>query len=155
MNFLKKPMFKLILTTIMTVLFLCIHTVVLGVSKKGNSPNDRPNVIFFSTDDLNTWVNPLGYSQAITPNLDRLAEMGITFTNAHAPATYCAPSRSAIFSGLHASSTGCYNYEIYHYDMPELASLQTAFSQAGYKAYGAGKTYHHRGGSIDMPGWEE
>jgi len=117
--------------------------------------NDRPNVIFFATDDLNTWVNPLGYNQAKTPNLDRLSKMGITFTNAHAPAVYCAPSRSAIFSGLHASSTGCYKDEIYHYDNPELVSLQSAFSQAGYKAYGAGKTYHHRAGSIDMRGWEK
>jgi len=39
-----------------------------------------PNVIMFITDDLNNWVNPLGYNQAITPNLDRLAEAGVTFT---------------------------------------------------------------------------
>jgi len=137
-----------------SILLFCIHTAASGTPQGANSENDRPNVIFFATDDLNTWVNPLGYSQAKTPNLDRLSAIGITFTNAHAPASYCAPSRSAIFSGLHASTTGCYNDEIYHYDRPELASLQTAFSQAGYKAYGAGKTYHHRAGSIDMRGWE-
>ena len=137
------------------VLLFCMHTVVLWSFQKENRTNLPPNVIFFATDDLNTWVNPLGYGQAITPNLDRLSAMGITFTNAHAPAPYCAPARSAIFSGLHASTTGCYNDEIYHYDRPELTSLQTAFSQAGYKAYGAGKTYHHRAGSIDMRGWDE
>lgn len=122
---------------------------------RAQTSSQNPNVIFFSTDDLNTWINPLGYSQAKTPNLDRLAKMGITFTNAHAPGVYCAPSRSAIFSGLHASSTGCYTDEIYFYDHPGIVSLQSAFSQAGYKAYGAGKTYHHRAGSIDMRGWEE
>ncbi|MCP4312297.1 MAG: sulfatase-like hydrolase/transferase [Bacteroidetes bacterium] len=108
----------------------------------------------FATDDLNTWINPLGYNQAITPNLDRLAERGITFTNAHAPAAYCAPSRSAIWSGLHASSTGCYNDELYFYDNPELVSMQTAFDQAGYLTYGAGKLYHHRAGSFDTRGWD-
>lgn len=41
------------------------------------------------------------------------------------------------------------------YDNPEILSLQTAFSLAGYKTYGAGKLYHHRAGSIDMRGWEE
>ena len=66
----------------------------------------QPNVIMFVTDDLNDWVNPLGYNQAITPNLDRLARMGVTFTNAHAPGVYCAPSRTAIWTGLHASTTG-------------------------------------------------
>ena len=45
---------------------------------------DSPNVILFSMDDLNDWVSPLGYSQAITPNMDRLADAGVLFTNAHA-----------------------------------------------------------------------
>ncbi|MEX0983034.1 MAG: sulfatase-like hydrolase/transferase [Bacteroidales bacterium] len=115
----------------------------------------RPNVIFFATDDLRTWVNPLGYAQAKTPNLERLANMGITFTNAHTPGAYCAPSRTAIFTGLHASTTGCYNNELYFFDYPELVGLHRAFSQTGYKAYGAGKLFHHREGSIDMRGWEE
>lgn len=136
------------------ILLICSCVVAFLNTEIVNSKTIQPNIIFFSTDDLNTWVNPLGYGQAITPNLDRLSAMGITFTNAHAPAPYCAPSRSAIFSGLHASSTGCYNDEIYFYDRPELASLQSAFSQGGYTTYGAGKTYHHRAGSIDMRGWD-
>lgn len=123
-------------------------------AQSGIKSVEHPNVIMFATDDLNTWVNPLGYTQAKTPNLDRLAAMGISFTNAHAPAAYCAPSRSAIWSGLHASSTGCYNDELYFYDMPELVSMQTAFDQAGYKTYGAGKLYHHRAGSFDPRGWD-
>jgi arylsulfatase A-like enzyme len=115
----------------------------------------KPNVIFFATDDLRAWINPLGYEQAITPNLERLANMGITFTNAQAPGAYCAPSRTAIFTGLHSSTTGCYDDELYFFDYPEMVGLHRAFNQAGYKAYGAGKLFHHREGSIDMRGWEE
>jgi arylsulfatase A-like enzyme len=114
----------------------------------------KPNIIFFATDDLRTWVNPLGYEQAKTPNIERLANMGITFTNAQAPGAYCAPSRTAIFTGLHASTTGCYNDELYFWDYPDLVGLHRAFSQSGYKAYGAGKLLHHAAGSIDMRGWE-
>jgi arylsulfatase A-like enzyme len=114
----------------------------------------RPNIIFFATDDLRAWINPMGYEQAKTPNLDRLANMGITFTNAQAPGAYCAPSRTAIFTGLHASTTGCYNDELYFFDDPDLVGMHRAFSQSGYKAYGAGKLFHHREGSIDMRGWE-
>ncbi len=135
-------------------LLICFQFLIAVKAQSGASSIDHPNVIMFATDDLNTWVNPLGYHQAITPNLDRLAERGITFTNAHAPAAYCAPSRSAIWSGLHASSTGCYNDELYFYDMPELVSMQTAFDQAGYLTYGAGKLYHHRAGSFDTRGWD-
>jgi arylsulfatase A-like enzyme len=135
---------------ILTLLACCIQT-----SLAAQGIVTQPNVIFFATDDLRNWVNPLGYEQAKTPNLERLANMGITFTNAHAPGAYCAPSRTAIFTGLHASTTGCYNDELYFFDYPELVGLHQAFSQAGYKAYGAGKLFHHSGGSIDMRGWEE
>ncbi len=114
-----------------------------------------PNVIFFALDDLNEWINPLGYDQAITPNLNRLANAGVTFTNAHAPSTYCAPSRTAIFTGLQASTTGCYGNEIYHFDFPDLVPLQVAFKEAGYNAWGAGKLFHHRGGYVDLRGWNE
>jgi arylsulfatase A-like enzyme len=115
----------------------------------------RPNVIFFALDDLNSWINPLGYKQAITPNYDRLANAGVTFTNAHAPGVYCAPSRTSVFTGLHASTTGCYGNEIYHFDLPHLVPLQVAFKQGGYNTWGAGKLFHHRGGYVDLRGWNE
>jgi len=48
-----------------------------------------PNVLIIAVDDLNHWVGHLGRNpQAKTPNIDRLAAMGTTFTNAHtAPKT--------------------------------------------------------------------
>lgn len=116
---------------------------------------EKPNIIFFALDDLNDWINPLGYNQAITPNLNRLAESGVIFTNAHAPGSYCAPSRSAIFTGLQSTSTGCYMDEIYHYDYPDLVPLHMAFTQNGYDAWGAGKLFHHRAGYVDLREWNE
>ena len=120
-----------------------------------NQSKTQPNVIFFSVDDMNDWAGPLGYKQVKTPNMDRLAESGVTFTNAHAPGVYCAPSRSAIWTGLQASTTGVYENEIYHYDFPELVPLQMAFKQGGYNTYGAGKLFHHRGGYVDLRSWDE
>ncbi|MFC2081503.1 sulfatase, partial [Bacteroidota bacterium] len=96
-----------------------------------------------------------GYSQAKTPNLDRLAEMGIVFDNAHAPGVYCAPSRTAIFTGLHATTTGCYQTQVFHYEHPELVSMQMAFKQGGYNTYGGGKLFHHPAGYLDMRDWDE
>ncbi|MFM7869529.1 MAG: sulfatase-like hydrolase/transferase, partial [Planctomycetaceae bacterium] len=54
---------------------------------------ERMNVLFIAVDDLNHWVGHLGRNpQAKTPNLDRLAALGITFTNAHCAAPVCNPS---------------------------------------------------------------
>lgn len=116
---------------------------------------EQPNIVMFVMDDLNDWVTPLGYYQAKTPNLDRLAKSGVTFKNAHAPGVFCAPSRTAILTGMHASTTGCYSNEVFHYDHPDLVTLQMAFKQAGYNTYGAGKIYHHRSGYLDLRGWDE
>ncbi|MFY0653497.1 MAG: sulfatase [Cyclobacteriaceae bacterium] len=124
-------------------------------SKSADSEKQKPNVIFFALDDMNDFINPLGYGQAVTPNLDRLAEMGVTFTNAHAPNSYCAPSRTAIWTGLQSTTTGCYRDEVYFYDYPNLVPMQEAFLQAGYKTYGAGKLFHHRPGHVDLDGWTE
>lgn len=138
----------------MTVFFV----LVIGVPLQARDPGvqrERPNVIMFIMDDLNDWITPLGYVQAKTPNLDRLAKSGVTFTNAHAPGVFCAPSRTAILTGMHASTTGCYENEVFHYDHPDLVTLQMAFKQAGYNTYGAGKIYHHRSGYVDLRGWTE
>jgi arylsulfatase A-like enzyme len=136
----------------LTSLFL----VTLFLGGCGNmKPESPPNVIMFVTDDLNDWVGPLGYKQAVTPNLDQLASEGVTFTNAQAPGVYCAPSRTAIWTGLHASTTGCYGDHVFHYDYPDMVTMQMAFKEAGYETYGAGKLYHHRSGYVDLRGWDE
>jgi arylsulfatase A-like enzyme len=118
------------------------------VSAKGS-----PNVIFFAVDDLCDWVGAMGHAQARTPNMDALARGGVSFNNAHCPGVFCAPSRSAIFTGQFASTTGCYRTEIYYHNHPELRPLQVSFAKAGYATYGAGKLFHHSAGYIDHRGW--
>jgi arylsulfatase A-like enzyme len=119
------------------------------------SAKERPNVIFFAVDDLCDWVGAMGHEQAITPNMDSLARRGVTFTYAHSPGTYCAPSRAAIFLGQYASTTGCYGNEVYQYDHPEIRPLQVSFKRGGYATFGAGKLFHHREGYLDRRGWDE
>jgi len=46
-----------------------------------NPKSPAPNILFIAIDDLRDWANYLGYKQAKTPNLDRLAAMGVAFTN--------------------------------------------------------------------------
>ncbi|MEM6911344.1 MAG: sulfatase [Verrucomicrobiota bacterium] len=136
-------------------LLLVATLALLSPSAPAAAPAERPNVVFFSFDDLNDWINPMGYRQALTPNLDRLAERGVTFQNAHTPATYCAPARSAIFTGRYATTTGCYRAQVYFRENPEWVPLQLSFQRAGYRTFGTGKLFHHREGFIDQRGWDE
>lgn len=115
----------------------------------------QPNIVFFALDDLCDWVGPLGYEQAVTPNMDRLADIGLTFWNAHTGGVYCAPSRAAIFSGQYAATTGCYQSALYFKAHPDVVPMQAAFQNGGYETYGAGKLFHHPAGQIDMRGWDE
>ena len=111
--------------------------------------------MFFALDDLCDWVGPLGYGQAVTPNMDRLAKKGVTFVNAHTAGVFCAPSRSAIFTGRHASNTGCYTTQVYFHHRPDLQPLQVTFQKGGYRTFGAGKLFHHPAGFVDLRGWDE
>ncbi|MFN6050472.1 MAG: sulfatase-like hydrolase/transferase, partial [Planctomycetia bacterium] len=112
---------------------------------------DKPNVLFIAVDDLNHWVGHLGRNpQTKTPNLDRLAKMGVTFTRAYCAAPVCNPSRAALMSGLRPGSTGVYdNGQDWKKVIPPGQTLTTQFLKAGYKVFGAGKIYHssaHRDG---------
>ena len=131
---------------------LCLTVLACGGAR---AADDRPNIVFFALDDLNDWIQPLGCEQAITPNMDRLAASGITFTSAHTAGVFCAPSRSALFTGRHASTTGCYTTQVYHRDHPDIRPLQVVLHDAGYATYGAGKLFHHPAGYLDRRGWDE
>ncbi len=79
------------------ILMLCI----LGVSCTGPDPDSGtlPNVLFILSDDIG--YGDLGCYGGLlpTPNLDRLAEEGMRFTDAHSPAALCAPSRFSMLTG--------------------------------------------------------
>ena len=114
----------------------------------------RPCVLFIAIDDLNHWVGHLGrHPQTKTPNIDRLAKSGVTFTRSYCTAPACNPSRASVMSGLRPSSTGCYlNSQNWRPGISEDILLNSHFSRAGYRVYGAGKIYHgpaDRGGHWD------
>lgn len=136
---------------------LPVFALALGLLTEASAQDaSRPNVLFLAVDDMNDWIGCLESTpQAITPNLDRLAERGVAFTNAHTAGVFCAPSRAAIFTGQYASTTGCYQTANYFFDHPEIEPIQVSFAKAGYETYGAGKLFHHPEGAIDQRGWTE
>ncbi len=99
-------------------------------------------------DDMNDWVGFLGgHPQTITPNLDRLAEKGVNFTNAHCPAPGCSPSRNAILFGIEPHNSGLYVfYNINNIEdgvLNDYTSLPHLFKNNGYTTCGLTKVFHN------------
>jgi len=70
---------------------------------------DKPNILWISTEDHSPIIGAYGDEYAHTPNLDRLAEQGIVYKNAFVSSPICAPARSGIITGMHATSLGTQN----------------------------------------------
>ena len=115
-----------------------------GDSLSAQSP--KPNVLFITIDDLNDWVGCLGgHPQVKTPNIDRLAERGVLFSNAHCQAPICNPSRVSFMTGLLPSTSGVYQLAPDFRSAPELKDLVTIpqhFAAHGYQTYQVGKIFH-------------
>lgn len=66
----------------------------------------KPNIIYILADDLGYGdLSCYGQTKFLTPNIDRLAEEGIRFTQHYSGSTVCAPSRSTLMTGLHTGHT--------------------------------------------------
>jgi arylsulfatase A-like enzyme len=81
-------------------------------SKKKNIENkhritERPNIVFIMSDD-HAYQAISAYDSSLikTPNIDRIAKMGMLFTNASVTNSICAPSRATILTGKHSHLNG-------------------------------------------------
>jgi arylsulfatase A-like enzyme len=92
---------KLLIITLMALTFSC---------KQGNKEStvedsanvQKPNIIYIMADDLGyADIGPYGQEKIKTPNLNRMAQEGIQFTQHYAGNTVCAPSRCALMTGMH------------------------------------------------------
>jgi arylsulfatase A-like enzyme len=128
----------------MIVRFLWLVIWALSCVSVYSETKKMPNVLFIAVDDLNHWLGYLGRNpQSKTPNIDKLAARGISFTRSYCAAPSCNPSRAALMSGMRPSSTGVYvNSNNWMQVIEQDKTLLTAFRNAGYYVCGSGKIYH-------------
>jgi len=110
----------------------------------------QPNVILIICDDLNDSVEGMGgHSQAYTPNIERLMDHGVRFTNAHCNAPICGPSRASLWTGLLPSTSGYYGFDQQSNDwrdfeiLGDAVTLMEHFKANSYTVWGSGKIFHN------------
>ncbi|TNJ46004.1 arylsulfatase [Tamlana fucoidanivorans] len=105
----------------------------------------KPNIIYILADDLGYGdLGVYGQIKFKTPNIDKLASEGMLFTQHYSGSTVCAPSRSALLTGMHTGHTVVRgNKEMEpegQYPMPDdTYTLAESLKKAGYTTGAFGK----------------
>ncbi|RXK46527.1 sulfatase family protein [Aquirufa rosea] len=119
---------------------------------------DRPNVIFIYVDDLGYGdLSCYGATKIKTPHLDKLANSGIRFTNAHATSATCTPSRYALMTGQYPwrkSGTGILPGDAALIIPTDKITLPALFQQKGYRTGLVGK-WHLGLGNAVQKNWNQ
>ena len=104
---------------------------------------NRPNVVFIYADDIGYGDLSCNGAETIhTPNVERLAKMGVRFTNAHSAAATSTPSRYAMLTGEYAwrkEGTGIADGDAASIIRPERYTMADMFKEAGYSTGVVGK----------------
>ena len=132
-----------------------LFTLILSISIIAGYSQEKPNVLLVMVDDMNDWVGAFeGNQQAITPNIDKLAEKSTIFKNAYCSAALCNPSRTSMLTGYNPSTTGVYgNNEVFREmkGFENTITLPQYFEKNGYNTIGAGKIFHNARGGKEEP----
>ena len=109
-----------------------------------NAESVRPNVLFIAADDMNCDLGVYGDPMVKTPNLDRLAKMGVRFDNAYCQQPLCGPSRASLMTGLRPDTLDMHTlqHELRQKN-PDVVTLGQLFRNNGYFSARAGKIYHY------------
>ena len=104
----------------------------------------RPNIIYLHSHDTGRYIEPYGYGVR-SPNLQRLAEQGMLFRQAHNAAPTCSPSRAALLTGMCPHSAGQFGLVNRGFDLRDPSRhLVHTLRAAGYRSTLAGVQHVRR-----------
>jgi len=120
-------------------LFLCWLVFTVTTHAVGK----HPDIVVFLTDDQSQLdATPYGGYGIRTPNMQRLADNGMTFTRAFVASPSCAPSRAALLTGLMPARNGAES----NHSKPraEIKKWPAYFQELGYEVVSFGKVSHYK-----------
>lgn len=117
--------------------FLLLH---FQLNLLAQNPSKRPNIVFIMSDD-HAYQAISAYDQRFiqTPNIDRIGNNGIRFTNASVTNSLCAPARATILTGKHSHINGKVD-NFFQFDTTNITFPQL-LQQAGYQTAMFGKLH--------------
>lgn len=132
----------------MIALFVSVGSLLLtqwGDTATENKTNndDSPNVLFITADDMNyDSIGSYGSDiENISPNLDRLAEQGLIFTNAFVNIAVCQPVRQSMMTGRYPHNNGALGFDPIDRDVP---TLPEQLNKVDYMNGILGKEVHYQ-----------
>ncbi|TLX75789.1 arylsulfatase [Labilibacter sediminis] len=140
------------------VILMLMHLCISGQHIYSQKRESLPNVIFILADDIGYGDLGCYGGKIATPNLDKLAAEGIRFTDAHAPAALCAPSRFSMLTGSYPyrssqaggawniSSPSVFNDPHRHTKAGRKITIAEVLQSEGYRTAFLGKS--HLGGDV-------
>lgn len=144
--------------------FLFIGVIVFLAGTNVQAQTNRPNMVFFLTDDLDLELGSMMKPLVRTRML--IGDDGVTFANAYVTTPLCCPSRSSIMTGRYAHNAGVFNNSLTGgcssrgwQRGPERSAFAVDLQRAGYETFYAGKYLnqygHKRAGGVQHvpPGW--
>jgi len=125
--------------TLKNVAFGIVTILLAGCTEKAEI-SQRPNILFIMSDD-HAYQAISAYSNKLTetPNIDRIAEEGMLFTNACVTNSICAPSRATILTGKHCHLNGKTD-NVFPFDTTQVTFPQI-LQDAGYQTAMFGKLH--------------
>ncbi len=151
------------------IALFCIYS--YSVSSQIEKPNDKSiiqssnklNVLLIIADDLNCDLGAYKNLIVKTPNIDRLAQRGVLFENAHNQYPLCGPSRASFMTGMYSNQTKITknNMNIRN-SVPDVITMGQRFRQQGYQSIRIGKMFHYdnpsaigTSGNDDIYSWDQ
>lgn len=131
----------------MTILRICLLSLSLCLGwafSTSAAETSRPNIVYIMSDELAYYeLSHMGNPYIRTPNIDKMAEEGIRFTQALAGAPVCAPLRCNLMTGKHAGHASVRANDggtPLRKDEPTIASMLKArgYATGGYGKWGCG-----------------
>ena len=115
-----------------------------------NSQVHQKNVLLILVDDLKPNLGCYGDKTAVSPNIDKLAELGIRFNKAYCNQAVSVASRYNLLTGARSTSSGLYDFGSQLRDVyPNAVTLPQYFMNAGYHTEAIGKVFHIGHGNTD------
>ena len=100
----------------------------------------RPNILWISCEDISPDLGCYGDSYATSPNIDTLAAEGARYTRCFSVSGVCAPSRSAIITGMYPTTIGAMHMRSRAVPPPQVRCFPEYLRAAGYYCTNNSKT---------------